>query len=342
MGAPVGQHAAATAGQTPGEKRMRKTPSQSSGLAENGLSGLARLMPTKTNRMKIFLSIDGGLGNQLFEYAFGRALAIRTGGELILDLWKCQRGRCRPFELHHFNIRARSISRAETVICRLANSDRFRLPRGIVQTIAPGMLPRVVSKKQHGFDPKALEQSGSVFADGWWQSELYFREHRQAIVDEFTFREAPDAVNQQWLEKIGGTESVCLHVRRGDYVTDPYILKTFGICGLDYYKAAIELIQQKVASPTFFIFSNDPEWAKQNLSVPGEHHFATHNCDVSDWEDLRLMSACRHFVVANSTFSWWGAWLSGHEGKMVIAPRRWFAAEDHPATDIVPTDWIAL
>jgi Glycosyl transferase family 11 len=292
--------------------------------------------------MKIFVTLDGGLGNQLFEYAFGRAVAIRTGGELILDPWKCRRGRTKPMQLGHFRIQARCTTKFETVVCRMVDSPRFRAVRDVLNRIKPGLLPKVVRKRKHSFDPALFEQRSSVFFDGWWQSELYFRDHREVILADLEFRRPPSPVNQEWLERIGSATAVCVHVRRGDYVTDPVINKSIGVCGLDYYRAAFDLIDRRVPSPTFFVFSDDPEWTRSNLPVPEPRHFVSHNCGISDWEDLRLMSACRHFVIANSTFSWWGAWLSRHDPKLVIAPKQWFAGAKTGPRDVIPTDWITL
>jgi tellurite resistance-related uncharacterized protein len=224
----------------------------------------------------------------------------------------------------------------------LVDSQRLRLPSRLLRGIAPGMLPTVVRRKKHGFDPAVFDHKGSVFLDGWWQSELYFRDQRELILADLTFRQPPDAVNQECLDQVRATNAVCVHVRRGDYVTDPFILKNFGICGPEYYQAAFGLIGSQVSSPTYFVFSDDPEWTRQNLPVPEPRRFISHNCQVSDWEDLRLMSACRHFVIANSTFSWRGAWLCTHSAKRVIAPKRWFAASEIAGRDIIPADWTTL
>jgi hypothetical protein len=294
------------------------------------------------NVMKIYLLCDGGLGNQLFEYAFGRALSLRTGGEIVLDTWEIRRGRSRPLQLGHFNIKARFTTPFENAICRLVDSERLRVPNRILRMIAPGLLPTVVRQKHHEFNPKVFANKGSLFLDGWWQSELYFRDHREVILSDLSFREPPNDANQKWIDQIHTTNSVCVHVRRGDYVSDPYILENVGLCGLDYYRAALDLIRSRISSPTFFVFSDDPEWTRQNLPVPEPRHFVTHNYGISDWEDLRLMSACKHYVIANSTFSWWGAWLSTNPEKIVIAPKRWFAATNFSTKDVIPTDWITL
>jgi len=292
--------------------------------------------------IKIFVHCDGGLGNQLFEYAFGRSLSIRTGGELIIDTWRSLRGRSRPFQLDHFNIKARLPTKFENIICRLVDSPRLRAASRMIRRIAPGSLPTVVRQRQHGFDPKVFEYPGSVFLDGWWQSELYFHQHRDVILSELKLRDPPTETNLKSLDQIRNSTAVCVHVRRGDYVTDPFIFNRIGVCGLEYYQSAINLIGQRVASPTFFVFSDDPEWTRQNLPVPEPRHFISHNCGVSDWEDLRLMSACRHFIIANSTFSWWGAWLCAHSQKFVIAPERWFANSRSSTKDIVPREWTVI
>jgi hypothetical protein len=269
-------------------------------------------------------------------------MALRTGGELVINPWTIHTDHSRPLELHRFNIRARFVNAIENLACRVVDAKRLSVPRKIINAVAPCLLPKYVRQKKHGFDPKVFDQNRTVFLDGWWQSELYFREHRDLMLSELSFRERPDAVNQGWLEKIRGCNSVCVHVRRGDYLTDEFIHRVIGVCSLEYYQAAFSAIRESVSSPEFFVFSDDPEWTRQNLPVPEPRHFISHNCGVSDHEDLRLMSACKHFIIANSTFSWWGAWLSTFAQKQVIAPKRWFASTKSSTKDIVPADWTTL
>jgi hypothetical protein len=292
--------------------------------------------------MKIYVLCDGGLGNQLFEYACARALAIKTGGEVVLDPWRSRRGRTRPLELQHFNIKARFTTGFETLICRLVDASRLRPVAKIARKIVPGMIPTVVRQKKNDYIPEIFEVPGPLFLDGWFQSELYFRDHREQLLPELTFRDPPDAINQEWLEKIRACNAVSVHVRRGDYVSDPFIATGIGTCSLEYYQAAIDLIRQRVENPTFFVFSDDPEWTRRNLPVPEPRHFISHNCGKCDREDMRLMSACKHFIIANSTFSWWGAWLATNAEKIVIAPKRWFANPKYSEKDVVPTAWIRV
>jgi Glycosyl transferase family 11 len=292
--------------------------------------------------MKIYVLCDGGLGNQLFQYACARALAIKTGGEVVLDPWRSRRGRSRPIQLQHFNIQARFASSPETVVCRLVDSSRLRPIAKIARHIVPGAIPTVVRQKVNEYLPNVFDVPGSLFLDGWWQSELYFAEHRERLLTELGLRESPDPINQKYLDEILGSEAVSIHVRRGDYVTDPYVARALGVCGLEYYQAAIDLVRQRVASPAFFIFSDDPEWTRQNLPVPEPRQFISHNCNQRHWEDLRLMSACKHFMIANSSFSWWGAWLATNPDKLVVAPKRWFADQKYSDKDVVPTSWLRL
>jgi hypothetical protein len=144
------------------------------------------------------------------------------------------------------------------------------------------------------------------------------------------------------LAEIRSQNSVCLHVRHGDYITDPRVNVVHGIVGLDYYQRAMENLRRRLSSPSFYIFSDDPDWARDQLRPPGLTTCVAHNLGKCDHEDLRLMRACRHFIIANSSFSWWGAWLSTSPQKVVIAPEKWLRASYYSPTDIVPESWIRL
>jgi hypothetical protein len=292
--------------------------------------------------MKIFLHCTGGLGNQLFQYALGRTLAIKTGANLVIDPWEFRRNRSRPVVLDKFKIRARFVTFPENVFCRIVESQHLESVSRVLRAVFPSKFPQVVRRRKHGFDPTLLEIRRSVFLEGWFQSELYFREYRPQLLEELQLREGPSQENRNVLDQIKSSTAVSLHVRRGDYVSDADVNQRIGTCGLDYYRAAIEHIRAHVSSPTFFVFSDDPRWTRDNLVVPEPRHFISHNCNVADWEDIRLMSACRHFIIANSTFSWWGAWLGASPDKIVIAPKQWFADPTIVTKDIVPMSWVRM
>jgi hypothetical protein len=160
--------------------------------------------------------------------------------------------------------------------------------------------------------------------------------------EELTFKDAPDAANAAMLRQMASCEAVVVHVRRGDYVSNAAFHAVHGICDVAYYRRGLELLRQTVRDPHCFIFSDDPDWVKQNLKLDAPCTYVTHNVGKQDYEDLRLMSHGQHFIIANSTFSWWGAWLSRHPAKQVIAPRRWFQSEAASGRDIVPEAWTAI
>jgi len=140
------------------------------------------------------------------------------------------------------------------------------------------------------------------------------------------------------LARIAVANAVCVHVRRGDYVTS----ERHGLCGLDYYREAMAWLQARMSGLEFFVFSDDPAWVAAHFPRNGAVTLVTHNTGRADAEDLRLMMQCRHFVIANSTFSWWGAWLGQAPGKLVIAPKRWNASEKFSEKDMVPEEWARM
>ena len=183
-----------------------------------------------------------------------------------------------------------------------------------------------------------LSLGDGAYLDGYWQSERYFAEVAQVARAEFALRRPPDAENQRMLDAIRGAEAVGIHARRGDYVTDARTRDVHGHAPAEYYAAAVARIRSLVRAPAFFVFSDDPAWAAQHLRVDPATVIVGHNDAGRDYEDLRLMSACRHHIIANSTFSWWAAWLGERPGQRVIAPRHWF--RDGPdARDLVPARW---
>jgi hypothetical protein len=139
--------------------------------------------------------------------------------------------------------------------------------------------------------------------------------------------------------RIAGCNAVSLHVRRGDYVSNPDSSRVHGLCGADYHQAAVRRIAEVVPQPHLFVFSDDPQWAAGNLHLDHPATIVTGNDTRRDYEDLHLMSLCKHHIVANSSFSWWGAWLDTNPDKIVIAPERWFAHEQHDTRDLLPPTW---
>jgi hypothetical protein len=166
--------------------------------------------------------------------------------------------------------------------------------------------------------------------------------HEAKIRKDFEFLEPAKDRNAEVLEQIRHSFSISIHVRRGDYVTLAAASEFHGLMGPDYYKAGAEaILRGKNETPSFFVFSDDPEWCKENIKLPGEITYIDWNTGKNSFEDMRLMSNCKHHVIANSSFSWWGAWLNPSKEKIVVAPKQWFNDTSNQ-TDIVPESWIRL
>jgi hypothetical protein len=287
----------------------------------------------------ILVRLCGGLGNQLFQYAAGRRLAHARGAELVLDLgWYAQTPSSntpRKYELAHYPIQARTTTRAEDWWCRF-HSGRLlrRLP----------IIPRRwhnFREKAFDFDRSVLDLPDDTYLDGYWQSHCYFEDIADAIRAEATPLKPAGPRDMAVNEKIVATASVSLHVRRGDYVTHKAAAGVHGTCSVSYYQKALAKIASLVRNPHFFIFSDDVEWARSSIATPGPNTFVDHNGPEAAFQDLRLMSLCKHHVIANSSFSWWGAWLNPNEEKVVVSPQAWFA-DGRATRTLIPSTWIRL
>lgn len=283
----------------------------------------------------IAVRIRGGLGNQLFQYAAGRACALRLGTELALDLRDWRKPQPYAFGLGHFRIRT-----VEPPPLPPARGD------GPAAAVAWALSrPRMRSYRERtlGYDPGIEQVRDNTLLKGYWQSERYFADHAETIRAELAFAEPPEGETARLLEEIAALPAVSLHVRRGDYVSNARYNAAHGTTGLDFYRRAMERIAAEMAEePVVFAFSDDPDWVRENLALPFEIRFVTHNTAETAHEDMRLMAACRHHVIANSTFSWWGAWLNPSPTKIVYAPRRWFADPGKVNPDITPEGWHRL
>jgi len=195
----------------------------------------------------------------------------------------------------------------------------------------------------HGFDERVLELPDDSYLEGWWQDERYFLDIRPALLEEIELKDPVAGRNAEWLRQIQNTTSVSVHVRRGDYVDNPTTRAFHGVLGIEYYAAALEHVAAVTGERdlNLFVFSNDIDWCKQSLELGYRTTFV--DSGNSGAEDMRLLKTCRHHVVANSSFSWWGAWLSDHPEKVVVAPKNWFSDPAANAeTEIVPPGWLRL
>lgn len=280
----------------------------------------------------------------MFQYACGRALSLRTGATLCFDL-----SGYRSYRLHSFGLsefcgaiveapwHLRTGTRLWSVLRRLglAPEDHFRA-RGITWIHEAGDLR---------FEPQRLAVGGNLYLDGYWQSERYFRDYEQTIRADFslTARLAERLEERRVALGISSGLTVSLHVRRGDYVQDPVANAVHGVLGAEYYGKAIGYLAHSLSQRAFrvLVFSDDIAWARSHLAFPNETVFVEPDTRYPQ-VDIHLMASCDHHVIANSSFSWWGAWLNAAPDKTVIAPAKWFNTSQYYSGDICPSSWVRL
>ncbi|KXF88950.1 alpha-1,2-fucosyltransferase [Phaeobacter inhibens] len=282
----------------------------------------------------IITRLHGRLGNQMFQYAAGRALADRLGVSLALD--------SRGAEL-----------RGEGVLTRvfdldLATSDilpplRQRAPlgyalwRGLGQHLGTG--PKLRREVGLGYNPDFVDWSDNSYLHGYWQSERYFAQSAERIRRDFTFPKYSNQQNTEMAARIGETNAISLHVRRGDYLT----LAAHVLCDQAYYEAALaQVLDGLEGQSTVYVFSDDPQWAKENLPLPCDKVVVDFNGADTDYEDMRLMSLCKHNIIGNSSFSWWAAWLNQTPDRRVAGPAKWFGDPKLNNPDILPPGWLRI
>lgn len=287
------------------------------------------------------ISLKGGLGNQMFQYAAARGLG--KSGCVYLDTAHFERNNkssdaftAREIEIFLFpEIKAKKLNRF--LQKSLAGKKLFRR---LARRLAP---VRFVSQKENEFFPELLSEWRMLFMDGYFQSEKYFKHIRKDLVTEFTFPTIDDSFTKEIASRIEGcSQAVSLHVRRGDYLK-PVVQNYHGLLPVDYYRAASSEVEAQVTKPTYFVFSDDPKWCRSNLGfLNGDVVFVDGNTAAKDaWKDMYLMTLCKHHIIANSSFSWWGAWLSHHYNGLKVAPRMWFNHEiaNFNIHDFIPATW---
>jgi hypothetical protein len=268
--------------------------------------------------MKKIITLSGGLGNQLFQYAHGRKLQIIDKKDIIFDISFFENSNTnsrskidtpRPFLLPQFNINPDAI---------------FTTTK---QNHITKFIQKIISKITGNYH--------------FYQSEKYFTPIKEAILKEFTLKNPLTEKAQEFLNTIKDTSnSISVHIRRGDYAYDAKTHNHHGLCDLDYYYKAIDLIKSKIDNPLFFIFSDDIEWVKNNLKI--ENGIFISNPNIREYEEMFIMSQCSHNIIANSTFSWWAAYINQNHNKTVIAPKQWTVRDSSDKIEILPTSWIQI
>ncbi len=283
----------------------------------------------------IIAQIKAGLGNQLFQYAAAKQLAEKLGTELKLDVDFFDNHMDgvtqRNFELSKLAISAPIASKAE--IKRIKNKPWKNIFH--ISTIRERHYPllRLI-----------LRRGNNYYLKGYWQSERYFADIAPIICDEFRFLEPLQGEYFiQMRQNIMETNSVSLHFRRGDYVTNAKANACFGTCPIEYYQKAVKIISSSIPDPRLFIFSDDITWVKNNFSTRLPTIFIDQKDEMLH-SDFRLMKLCRHNIIANSSYSWWAAWLNENPSKTIIAPQQWSKDKQlqHRSATMIPRNWMRV
>lgn len=296
----------------------------------------------------IIMQILGGLGNQMFQYAMGRSLAINSNQTLKLDISELtspvgeQTNTPRMFGLDAWNVVVRLAGERQCDALKYENAPVLKRLWRQLQGKSRAFGSSCYRERGMRFDKQMLQVRGDAYMMGFWQSYRYFEECSHVIREEFTPRRDLSPATTAHLTEITAANAVSIHVRRGDYVSNPTANTFHGTCDLQYYRDAIQAVEKRVDEPRFFVFSDDLEWAKVNLDFIAPATFVEFSEPVHDVEEIHLMSRCKHNIIANSSFSWWGAWLNDHPNRIVVAPKRWFRDPKIDTSDLIPPDWLRL
>jgi hypothetical protein len=291
----------------------------------------------------IVVNITGGLGNQMFQYAFAYAVSKRSDvDEVKLSTESYLNDTFRKYELDKY-----------AITLKLANIDEVKKIKYQKENIYQKVIRKLTRKKRElsqlcyvephfHFDYNVLKSINKKYFEGYWQSEKYFKEYRNDLLNQFKLINPIHSKSEYYKKLILSSSAISLHIRRGDYVSVDKNLQIHGVCSLDYYSKAVKKIEEAIKKPLYFIFSDDLEWAKQNLEFIKNKKFVELDKSIHDHEEIYLMSLCKHNIIANSTFSWWGAWLNQNENKITIAPKKWFNDPSKDTKDIIPKEWICI
>ncbi|RRS32181.1 MAG: hypothetical protein P794_02045 [Epsilonproteobacteria bacterium (ex Lamellibrachia satsuma)] len=290
----------------------------------------------------VISNILGGLGNQMFQYAIGRAISLHTKQELKLDILEFDSYDLRNYELDVFNIQGQIASNFEIEKIKYRQVSFLKKIYYKIKKYDRPLSEKFYKEKFYYYDVDIARIKGDVYLFGYWQSEKYFDNCRDIISQDFTLKYPISKQSNHFEKMIQERPSISLHIRRGDYVNNQTTNSYHGICSLEYYKNTIQYMESKVDNPCFFIFSDDLRWAKENLDFIDNKVFIDLDDETPDHEEMYLMSQCKHNIIANSSFSWWGAWLNQNEEKIVVAPKQWFNDPAIDTGDLIPKSWIRL
>lgn len=286
------------------------------------------------------VQIQSGLGNQMFQYAFYVALKHHQPDTKIDASIYRYRPSHNGYELER--IFAIHPEHATITECNQLADVRKDLFSEIRRTLGWGKRTTgqlvIEPDPAQGWCPELLH-ADNCYLQGYWQSEKYFAEVKEQVRQDFQFCLPLSPEDEQWAKQIQNSNSVSVHIRRGDYLKKRRV-EDYNVCSVSYYRNAVKTIQAQVEHPVFYVFSDEPEWGKAQEIFPEGTIFVSGHTGEKAYIDMQLMSLCRHHIIANSSFSWWGAWLGQQEETITIAPDTWF--RNRPRPDIIPQEWTTI
>lgn len=292
----------------------------------------------------IYIRIWGGLGNQMFQFAAAANLAKihKTRVGICLDRYKA----------HNNTDLTKRVFELDSVFCidnyELVDSSRFSFissdKRNLLDKIKYKLLnASFFFETSPPYNSAILKLSKETYIEGYFQTEQYFKEFESSVLANFKFKKKPSQRTSEMLELAKNKNAIAVHVRRGDYLSNKKNLSTHGVCSTEYYQRAIEKFSD-LDNVLFVVLSDEPEWAKENLVFGQSVVFVDWNQAADSWQDMLIMSACKHAIIANSSFSWWGAKLIQYPQKRIVAPAIWYANSEiqNQTQDLIPTSWIKI
>jgi hypothetical protein len=296
----------------------------------------------------IIVKIFQGLGNQMFQYAYGYARSKDLGTELKIDTSYYQSYSevtqfgytyKRDFGLNRFNIEAKeaTITELNGVLYPRAKSLRGKISNKYRQLSTNYNKKFYVKEPDYSFDKRLLQIVDNTYVEGYFTDERYFAKYRDGLIKQFALLNPPNEKNNAILNQMEMENSVCISIRRTNFLNNPLM----GTCGEAYYYKAMDEMASKIPNPVFYVFSDDNNWVSSFFKSGYNCVFMQHNYP-DFYEDFRLMQKCKHHIIPNSTFPWWAAWLSNYENKLVIAPKYWLNSNTIDYSRFVPGDWIRI
>jgi hypothetical protein len=289
----------------------------------------------------IIVQLKGGLGNQMFQYAAGLALAAHHRTKLKVDVSllneaDAEIGTVRYFDLQQLQLPPEIATKKE--ISSIIPGSFFTT---LLDKIQPAFKRKIYKECDYTFDVNFFKSQDNIYLKGYRQSEKYFSSIQDHIKNGFQFKNEVIKEVTGKASELKSLNSVSIHIRRGDY-SNPIVSNYHGILDAAYYQRAIRYIESNVSDCHFYIFSDNPEWVKTNLTFNAPVQIISGVFTKTHFEDFYLISQCKHQVIANSTFSWWAAWLNPNPGKIVVAPKKWFNNAPYDTRDLIPESWIRM